>query len=164
MNHINSVWDGTYKNDKRNTVEILTKYHSYNSKNVDKYKQLSEQIILKPKFNVFQLNNCFGDYDKTKIMVNEHRIIIGIDSYCNSQILLINLVNLSDKLNNKIGVDLYVEQDMYDSINLLVKNYKFKMEIEIIKSDYITNNANNNIDNGSNNNNHIHLQYPSKHK
>lgn len=143
MNHINSVWDGTYKNDKRNTVEILTKYHSYNSKNVDKYKQLSEQIILKPKFNVFQLNNCFGDYDKTKIMVNEHRIIIGIDSYCNSQILLINLVNLSDKLNNKIGVDLYVEQDMYDSINLLVKNYKFKMEIEIIKSDYITNNANN---------------------
>mgnify|MGYP007000071870 len=52
MNHINSVWDGTYKNDKRNTVEILTKYHSYNSKNVDKYKQLSEQIILKPKFNV----------------------------------------------------------------------------------------------------------------
>ena len=143
MNHINSVWDGTYKNDKRNTVEILTKYHSYNSKNVDKYKQLSEQIILKPKFNVFQLNNCFGDYDKTKIIVNKHRIIIGIDSYCNSQILLINLVNLSDKLNNKIGVDLYVEQDMYDSINLLVKNYKFKMEIEIIKSDYITNNANN---------------------
>ena len=58
-------------------------------------------------------------------MVNEHRIIIGIDSYCNSQILLINLVNLSDKLNNKIGVDLYVEQDMYDSINLLVKNYIF---------------------------------------
>ena len=140
MDHINSVWDGTYKSNKKGLLEIITKYHSFNSQNVDKYKELSEQIILKPKFNVFQLNNCFGSFDKTITMINEHRIVIGVDKECNSQILLVNLVNLSDKLNNTIGVDLYVEPDLYDNITLLINDYKFNMEIEIIKADYIEKN------------------------
>ena len=137
MDHINSVWDGTYKSNKKGLLEIITKYHSFNSQNVDKYKELSQQIILKPKFNVFQLNNCFGSFDKTITMINEHRIVIGVDKECNSHILLVNLVSLSDKLNNTIGVDLYVEPDLYDNITLLINDYKFNMEIEIIKADYI---------------------------
>ena len=136
MGHINSVWEGKYKPNKKNLVEILTKYHPYNSQNVDKYKELAEQLILNPKFNVFQLNNCFGDYDKTKIMKDEHRIVIGVDKACNSQILLVNLINLSDKLNNKIGIDLYVEDNIHNSIKSLLSDYKFKMELEIIKADY----------------------------
>ena len=136
MKHINAVWDGTYSTNKKPILEILTKYHPYNSGNVTKYKELYEQIILNPKFNVFQLNNCFGLYDKTKTMIDEHRIIIGIDKFCNTQILIVNLINLSDKLNNKIGIDLYVEQNTYDNIRLLLGNYHLKMKLEIIKADY----------------------------
>ena len=143
MDHINSVWDGTYKSNKKGLIEIITKYHSFNSQNVDKYKELSEQIILKPKFNVFQLNNCFGSFDKEITMINEHRIVIGVDKGCNSQILLVNLVNLSDKSNNTIGIDLYVESDLYDNITLLLNEYKFNMELEIIKADYSVNKSSN---------------------
>ena len=83
-------------NDKKGCLDILLKYHSYNKENVNNYKNLADELLLKDKPSIYDLNNIFSEQPKEIDFVDEFVIVIPINKLHNPKVLYKNLSKLNE--------------------------------------------------------------------
>ena len=91
IQYINDIYDNKSINDKKGCLDILLKYHSYNKENVNNYKKLADELLLKDKPSIYDLNNIFSEQPKEINLVDEFVIVIPINKLHNPKVLYKNL-------------------------------------------------------------------------
>ena len=114
IQYINDVYDNKSINDKKGCLDILLKYHSYNKENVNNYKKLADELLLKDKPSIYDLNNIFSEQPKEMNLVDEFVIVIPINKLHNPKVLYKNLSKLNEN-QIKQKVVLYLSNIIIDT-------------------------------------------------
>ena len=129
--YINDIWSNKKLNDKKGSVDILLRYHSYNKKNVENYKILTNNLLNIVKPNIFELNSVFKKNNIFSELIDSFVIVIPVDKLYEKRVLEKSLDKLNET-NVKQKVILYMSDVRLDT-DSLIKNNK-NLEIEFINT------------------------------
>ena len=119
--YINDIWSNKKLNDKKGSVDILLRYHSYN-KNVENYKILADNLLKTIKPNIFELNSVFKKNDIFNELTDGFVIVIPVDKLYEKRVLERSLNKLNE--TNETKVILYISNVRLDTDNLIKNNKK----------------------------------------
>ena len=125
--YINDIWSNKKLNDKKGSVDILLRYHSYNKKNVENYKILADNLLKTIKPNIFELNSVFKKNDIFNELTDGFVIVIPVDKLYEKRVLERSLNKLNET-NVKQKVILYISNVRLDTDSLIKNNKNLDLE------------------------------------